>query len=328
MPGPNVMKSKDANGSNAAADTPTLAASIEITAAQIKSKPESLDLIPPGTRTYVVDLGNTGPEEWAALCRCLVDHGLEPVPHIAARRLVDRDALADRLAAMTQTAGVRDVLLIAGGPKTADGPFDNAMQVLECGLLDQFGVTRIGVAGHPEGLPVVPDHVVANALRWKQEFANRSDAEMRVVTQFGFDTDGLLRWARALEQDGVSLPVHLGVAGPASVTSLLKYAALCGVGESTRFLARNSTRVTSLLTNHSPEPYVKPVEEHVAANQTSLLKQFHVFPFGGIAKSAEWLCERGSWKRDARDALDAMSKSASRLSQPETKRRASGTEGE
>ncbi len=281
-----------------------LAASIEVAPRQIETKPELLKHIPPATRTYIVDLGQQTPSEWADLACLLARHGLEPVPHIAACRLKSKTELAERLAAMTQDAGVRDVLLIAGEATPPDGPFASTMDVLATGLLGEHGITRVAIAGHPEGNPSATDRQIRDALIWKQNFARETELDMRIVTQFGFQSGAAIQWARDLQEDGIDLPVHLGVAGPANVTSLLKFAAMCGVKASSQFMAKKGSAITSLVTNHSPEPYVQPVEEHVAAQPASLIKQFHVFPFGGIARTSEWLCSRGSWAADARAVFD------------------------
>lgn len=285
-----------------------LAASIEIAPGQIERQPEVLKHIPPATRTYIVDLGTKSPKEWAALCRQLVNNGLEPVPHIGTRRLASSQELRDRLTAMTEEAGVRDVLLIAGEADRQVGPYKSSMDVLETGILDQLGVKRIAVAGHPEGNPAIAEAQANEALALKQAFSVRTGADMRIVTQFGFQAEAAIAWAARLQAAGMDLPVHLGIAGPASITSLLKFAAMCGVKASSQFLAKKGSAVTSLMTNHTPDQYVKPVEEHVAAHTACLIKQFHVFPFGGIARSSEWLCARGSWNSDARAVFEQNGK--------------------
>ena len=89
--------------------------------------------------------------------------------------------------------------------------------------------------------------------------------------------------------------MHLGVAGPAKITTLIKYAAMCGVGNSISFLKKNALSLTALATSHSPEGVVGPIEQHVLANPASVIKQIHIFPFGGLKKSSEWLVDRGSW---------------------------------
>jgi methylenetetrahydrofolate reductase (NADPH) len=279
---------------------PRLAASIEVAPGQVMKRPELLELIPPATRVAIVDLGALDSKAWARLTLEMVRRGLEPVPHIAARRISSLGALDDRLAAMVQEAGVRDVLVIAGEAAEPAGPFTSSLEVLESGLLDKHGIRRIAVAGHPGGSPVIKDQTIEAALRAKQTYRERTDADMRILTQFGFDAAGAIRWSEALAAARVTLPIHLGVAGPASIKSLLKYAQICGVKASSQFLAKRGSAVTSLMTSHSPEPQVAPVEAHVAANPQTLIQQFHVFPFGGIAQAAEWLTERGSWAADAR----------------------------
>ncbi len=136
-------------------------------------------------------------------------------------------------------------------------------------------------------------------MRLKKNFGERTGARIRVVTQFGFDADRFIRYSESLREHGVDLPVHLGVAGPAKITTLIKYAAMCGVGNSISFLKKNALSLTALATSHSPEGVVGPIEQHAIANPASAIKQIHVFPFGGLKKSSEWLVDRGSWNLNA-----------------------------
>lgn len=288
------------------AHRPLLAASVEVTPKQVDKDPSILDRIPPGTRTYLVDLGTMSASEWAALTRTVARAGLEPVPHIAARRITSAVDLEERLAAMTGEAGVRDALLIAGGAGDPAGPFTSSMDVLESGLLDRYAITRLAVAGHPEGSPDIPDHLIAQALDWKQQFAERTGADVRIATQFGFDGEAAIRWAEALRGAEINLPIHLGVAGPASIKSLLKYAAMCGVRASSAFAFKRGAAIASLMTSYSPEPFVQPVERHVAEVPETLIQQFHVFPFGGLAETAKWLVDRGSWDGEARAPIAGL----------------------
>jgi methylenetetrahydrofolate reductase (NADPH) len=295
-----TYKAKMLADGEAAGQPPRLAASIEVAPAQVIKRPELLELIPPATRVALVDLGNLDVGAWAALTGRMARLGLEPVPHIAARRLASVDALDERLRAMTTEAGVRDVLVVAGEADRPAGPFGSSIDVLESGLLDKHGIRRIAVAGHPDGSPVIGEATIEAALRMKTAYRERTGANMRILPQFGFDATRAIRWAESLADAGFDLPIHLGVAGPASVKSLFKYAQICGVRASSQFLARRGSAVTSLMTTHSPEPQVAPVEAHVAKTPGTLIQQFHVFPFGGIQQAAEWLVERGSWAADTR----------------------------
>jgi methylenetetrahydrofolate reductase (NADPH) len=299
-----TFKAKRPADDKAAGPPPRLAASIEVAPAQVIKRPELLELIPPATRVALVDLSNLDVGEWAALTGRMARLGLEPVPHIAARRLASADALDERLRAMTTEAGVRDVLVVAGEADRPAGPFASSIDVLESRLLDKRGIRRIAVAGHPDGSPVIGTAAIEAALRMKTAYRERTGTDMRILTQFGFDATRAIQWAESLADAGFDLPIHLGVAGPASVTSLLKYAQICGVRASGQFLARRGGAVTSLVTTHSPEPQVAPVEAHVAQTPGTLIQQFHVFPFGGIQQAAEWLVERGSWAADARRVFE------------------------
>ena len=105
-----------------------------------------------------------------------------------------------------------------------------------------------------------------------------------------------LVWVRSLAANGIDLPVHLGVAGPATLKTLLRYAAFCGVGPSMSFLKKNALKIANLATTQSPEEVVGPIEAAWRAD-AGALAGMHVFPFGGVAKSGAWLHERGSWHR-------------------------------
>lgn len=270
-----------------------LPASLELTPGQIKSASPELAALPAGTRVYITDLGK-GYDATIAAARRLSQIGLCPVPHIAARRIASRSALDTLLAALTGDAQVHEALIIAGGVASPVGPFAATMDLLETGLFDVHGFSHLGVAGHPEGSPDIPEAELARALTLKQAFSQASDAKIRLVTQFGFDVDRLTGWVQALSEAGIDLPVHAGVAGPATVATLLKYAGLCGVGSSLGFLRRRAGALAALATSYSPDSFVEPLERWHAANTDSTLAQIHIFPFGGVDKAIAWLRARGS----------------------------------
>jgi methylenetetrahydrofolate reductase (NADPH) len=117
---------------------------------------------------------------------------------------------------------------------------------------------------------------------------------MRIVTQFGFDANKFIAWAEGIKAAGVDLPVHLGVAGPAKITTLLKFAAMCGVGNSLSFLKKRGGALMTMAAGFDPDEIVKPIEANWQSGN-SPIAQIHVFPFGGMKKSAEWLATRGTW---------------------------------
>lgn len=272
-----------------------IAASIEVAPRQAVESADLDGMFPQGTRVYVTDIGTDTNDTLVAAATRLRQLGYEPVPHFASRRLHSRELLEDRIRRMSDEAGVTDVLVIGGGLDRQAGDFSSTMEVLETGLFDKYGVTHIGVAGHPEGSPDFSEEVALQALRLKKSFAERSGAKLRIVTQFGFDANRFISWADGLKDNGIDLPVHLGVAGPAKITTLLKFAAMCGVGNSISFLKKNALSLTALATSHSPENVVGPIENHVLGNTGTPIRQIHVFAFGGLKKTSEWLADRGSW---------------------------------
>ena len=272
-----------------------IAASIEVAPRQAMESGDLPGLFPQGTDVYITDIGTDTTDTLVKAARRVRDMGYEPVPHFASRRLTTKAALEERVRRMSEEAEVRNVLVIGGGLERQAGEFSSTMEVLETGFFDAYGIKKIGVAGHPEGSPDFTDEVALQALRLKQSFAERSDAQLRIVTQFGFDAAAFIAWADGLRDNGIDLPVHLGVAGPAKITTLIKFAAMCGVGNSLNFLKKNALSLTTLATSHSPETVVGPIEQHVVSGATTPIRQIHVFAFGGLKKTSEWLENRGSW---------------------------------
>ena len=276
----------------------SIPASIEVSPQQAIGEKALDGLFPAGVRVYLTDIGTESGQTFADAVLRLHDCGYVPVPHIAARRLNSRSQLEHRLEMMTDAGGVDDVLVIGGGLERPEGEFANTMEVLESGLLDKFGIRKIGIAGHPEGSPDFSDDVAYQALQMKQAFAERTDAEMRIVTQFGFDANPFIDWAMALKEHGVDLPVHIGVTGPAKLTTLLKFAVICGVGQSLEFLKKRASALTTLVAGFDPEIVTTPLEQHFLMTPESPIECMHVFAFGGLKSSSRWLFERGSWERE------------------------------
>ncbi len=274
----------------------TLRASIELLPKQVLSSVNLPAILPPGTSVYLADVaGSAGNSETVAAAKLLQNMGFNAVPHIAARRATSKEQLRDHLGRLSQEAGVRDILLVAGGIDTPCGPFGSTMSVLTTGLLDQFGISELAIAGHPEGAPHFSGDAAIEVLKAKCTFSQRTGANLRIVTQFGFDPHLILAWVDGFRRVGVDTPIHIGVAGPAKITTLLKYGAMCGIGNSLVMLGKRAGVFTSLASGYSPETVVEPIERHLACNRSNSITQMHVFPFGGLQKSAEWLRQRCSW---------------------------------
>jgi len=257
-------------------------------------------ILPAGTRVYIAHIDGTPFAEMLSTAKRLRGEGFEVMPHIPARLLRNRAEFADWLCAYRDEAGVDQALVLAGGLRTPKGEFDSAMQLLETGLFDRYGFNRLHVAGHPEGnRDIDPDgstRLVDEAARWKQAFARRTGAEMALVTQFAFEAGPILDWARRYRAAGIDLPIHLGIAGPAKLQTLLKFAIACGVGPSLSVLQKRARDVTKLLTPFEPTQLLEDLERGLAEgleqDAPANIAQLHVFPLGGIKASAAYMQSR------------------------------------
>jgi methylenetetrahydrofolate reductase (NADPH) len=272
-----------------------IGASIEVSARHVLDGKLAGGMLPHGTRVYLTDVGVDPVRDLIEAARTITDLGYLAVPHIPARRIESIGALQSRLSSLVNEGGVRDILVIAGEADEQMGPYADTLSVLKTGLIDQLGIRHVAVGGHPEGNAAYEGLDVMQVLREKVEFGHQSDAEFRIVTQFGFDGPKFVNWARSVAESGIDAPIHLGVAGPAKVTTLIKYAALCGVGNSLNFFKKRSGAIAQLATRHSPEEVVGPIENTWLSGATNI-SQIHVFPFGGLQASADWLTNRGSFQ--------------------------------
>ncbi|WP_099827704.1 5,10-methylenetetrahydrofolate reductase [Oceaniglobus indicus] len=254
-------------------------------------------LLPLGTRVYIAHIDGTPIDDMVATAARLARDGFDVMPHFPARSIADKATLADWIARYQGEAGVSQALLLAGGVAEPRGTFQSSMQLLETGLFDAAGFTRLHVAGHPEGNrdidPDGSDTNVAAALKWKQDFSSRTDAQMALATQFCFEAAPVIAWADALKANGIDLPIHIGIAGPAKLQTLIRFAIACGVGPSLRVLQKRAMDVTRLLLPYEPTDVVAELAAHKAAHPASNIRQVHIFPLGGIKASAEWALQQG-----------------------------------
>jgi methylenetetrahydrofolate reductase (NADPH) len=242
----------------------------------------------PGTTVYVTFLPGSNFADTIAVCKRLAAEGMVPVPHFAARSIASAAALEDGLRQLSDDIGLRQVLIIGGAVTSPVGPFSDSMQLLETGLFDKYGITTIGVAGHPEGCPDIPDAAIAQALAWKNAFAERTGADLYIVTQFCFEAAPVIAWDKALRAGGNRLPIHIGIPGLATLKTLLGHAKACGIGPSMRFLTRQARNVTKLMTVSAPDRLVTDLAAYRASDPDCGIVGVHVYPLGGLRRSALW----------------------------------------
>lgn len=275
--------------------------SVEITPKEAPSLPPLADLLSPGTAVYLTFLPGTPWADTVAVARTVAEAGMRPVPHLAARAIPDRAALRRMLADLT-AVGVADLLVLAGSVDTPVGEFHEAAQVLDSGLLEDAGIVRVGIVGHPEGHPDVADDELYRALVSKCRIARERGLDLHLVTQFAFDAAPIVAWERGIRARGVDVPVHVGLPGLTSPTRLLRFGLRCGVGASLKVLRQQTGGVFKLATSpvHHPDATLVGLARAVSADPASLLRRIHFFPFGALAATAAWATD----VRDGRFTLD------------------------
>ncbi|MEX0318290.1 MAG: methylenetetrahydrofolate reductase [Ruegeria sp.] len=254
-------------------------------------------LLPQGTRVYIAHIEGTPIEDMVKTAKRVAAEGYPVMPHFPARIIKDAATLENWISMYQGEAGVDQALLLAGGVATPHGDFDSSMQLMETGLFDKAGFKRLHVAGHPEGnKDIDPDGSNKNvdeALQWKQKFSERTDAQMALATQFAFEAKPIIEWANSVKAAGVDIPIHIGIAGPAKLQTLIKFAIACGVGPSLKVLQKRAMDVSKLLLPYEPNDVITELAEHKAANPDFNIESVHFFPLGGIKTNANWAINNG-----------------------------------
>ncbi|MGC1523522.1 MAG: methylenetetrahydrofolate reductase [Steroidobacteraceae bacterium] len=262
------------------------AASTEITPSEEDRLPELAAVLAKGTAVYVAHTPNAGFADVIRAALAAQRAGFLATPHIAVRRVPDRQALKTGLAQL-RDGGVDHILLIAGDAPRPLGEFSCTLDVLESRILQESGIVQIGVAGHPEGHNAVDADRLWEALEAKQAWAARLGQRMHIVTQFGLDGGAFKRWERELMHRRIRLPVRLGIAGPAPLPKLAHFAIQCGIGASMRVLMRSLSAA-----GRSADVAVTP-DQHLLAHLTTTASAQvvapHFFAFGGALETARWM---------------------------------------
>jgi methylenetetrahydrofolate reductase (NADPH) len=287
-----------------ASDMPALVAaflsrlSIEITPKQVEKVSLLRDKLPQGICVYVALIDPADLALQIEAVAAIRAAGLEPVPHVPARFVRDKSDLDHRLAHFAERGEVRQALVLGGGAPQPLGIYDAAIQLLETGLFETYGIRKIGLAGHPEGNPDIikakGEAALVEALKVKQAYLATHDIEGYIATQFLFEAGPVAYWAKSLRDVGITLPIHVGVPGPATIKTLVKYAAMCGVGNSARFIRKQALNVTKLLTVSSPDVFVENLTKLHFEKPELRIAGPHLYPFGGFDKLLDWVSSRSS----------------------------------
>lgn len=259
--------------------------SIEVSPSSNKKINDFREVLPVGTTVNVTEIPGSDPERILSTVHQLASQEMNAVPHIAARGIESLAAL-EGLITRYREAHVTEVLLIAGGYKQPIGDFASSIDVLETGLLENLGIKKVGVAGHPEGSPDISKAELAHALKRKNAIAQESGLDMYLETQFCFDAQAILDWEEQIREAGNRLPIRVGLAGPARLKTLIHFAVISGVGPSLQFLKKQARNVTKLLTVQDPYELIETLAPHIDPQSPSALQSIHLYPFGDFSQTA------------------------------------------
>ena len=267
--------------------------SIEVmprTASKIESFSE---ILPQNTRVYIAHIEGVPIDEMVETAKRISGEGFNVMPHFPARIIKDKNMLEDWINRYQGEAGIKQALLLAGGVNQPYGTFESSMQLVETELFEKYNFKQLNFAGHPEGNKDIDNddtsQNVEAALAWKQKFKERTDASIALTTQFCFEAGPVIEWANSLVSNGIDIPIHIGVAGPAKLQTLIKFSIACGVGPSLRVLQKRAKDVKKLLLPFEPNDFLEALAEYKNANPNFNITNVHFFPLGGINVNASWI---------------------------------------
>ena len=251
------------------------------------------DLLPGNTTIYIAHIDGTRFDDMISTAVRLRAEGFCIMPHITARTVRDADHLDTIVKRYRYEADVDRALLLAGGLDRPVGEYHSSVQLLRTGIFDQCGFTDLHVAGHPEGNVDIDRKGqtinVDAALLEKQSLSKVTDVQMAVVTQFAFASAPVVDWLERIRNLGITMPVHIGLAGPTKLQTLIKFAVSCGVGSSIRVLQRQARNVSKLLQPFEPNELIAEFENIRIDRPELLIDGLHFYPLGGIKANAEYV---------------------------------------
>lgn len=261
--------------------------SLEMTAKDRSALLEAASGIAAETPVAITFLPNETMDARIAAAATVRELGFEPMPHLSARRIGSHAELDTMVERCVAEAGVRRVFLVAGDPPVPEGPFADTMCLLRTGIFERHGIRAVGIAGHPEDHPAMDANARWAALEQKRNELSERGMATLIVTQFGFDARPFLNWLVELRDRGIDAPVRIGVPGPAGIQTLLRYAARCGVGASAAVMARYGVSLSRLMGSAGPDKLVDQLHRGLTPAHGAV--RLHFYPFGGLARTVEWI---------------------------------------
>ena len=246
------------------------------------------EYLPHGNDVYVTYLPDEDPRRIVNTSKKIIQEGLNAIPHLPARTIEDYNMLENYIGNLSEEAGCNKILVIGGSGKQV-GIINSSLEILQSDLLSKFNFKHVGVAGHPEGHPDIAESELDKTIIKKNQFAKNVDYRMYFATQFFFEAKVFKIWEKHINSLGNRLDIHAGIAGPASLKILFSYAKSCGVGNSIRFLSKQALNIKKITTTKTPDKLIADLADYKLNNPDSKLEKLHLYPFGGMKKTSQWM---------------------------------------
>jgi methylenetetrahydrofolate reductase (NADPH) len=265
--------------------------SLEISPRELHRAADVAALLPTNTCVYIPSLPGLPLARTLEAIAAMRAAGLDPVPHVSARRILNDEEFRAFLKEAVAKHGVHRVLLVGGDEPKPKGPFVDSLQILESGLLADSGIREIGVAGYPEGHPRISAGSLQQAFDRKRRLTREQGLGVYVVTQFSFAPHRVVEYCANLARTAPDVSIYAGIAGPTDPVALARYAQRCGVSVSLRALRTLGSGIARLVTNSDPREQLVALARYSLSREPSNLVGVHIYSFGGAVRTAAWMRE-------------------------------------
>ena len=264
--------------------------SLEITGKEkdVVGLTEAASLIPAGTKVNVTFLGNEDLPMRVAAAKAVKELGFVPVPHLSARRIASQAQLEEFLSALAEIGATEHVFAVGGDPATPEGPYPDALTMIRSGVLQQYGVKEVSIAGYPEGHPDIATDVLWQHLEDKSAALKDAGLDAVILTQFSFDTDPVMAWIKGVRDRGIDTQIRLGTPGPAGIKRLISFASRFGVGANAMIVKKYGFSLTNLMGSAGPDKFVSDLAALFDADPSVGAVKLHMYTFGGLEATATW----------------------------------------
>ncbi|WP_340537004.1 methylenetetrahydrofolate reductase [Nocardioides sp. GXZ039] len=240
-----------------------------------------LEHLPPDRTITVTASPSKGLDATFDLAERLAGQGYDVVPHIAARMVSGRTELTE-IVERLEKASITKVF-VPGGDAEPAGDYLDALSLLRDLAELDASLAQVGITGYPESHPSIHDDLTVQSMWDKRHYATH------IVSNLTFDATVVRDWLRRLRARGVTMPLLLGIPGPVERAKLLGMATKIGVGESTKFLAKNKGLFARLAApgGFTGESFLEKCAPALG-EPGALVEGLHVFTFNQIAETEAW----------------------------------------